>query len=853
MAQEFHISVTPLGAEDEYLVRIEQVALGVPLAQEQVKWPVEDWLVTAQQLMNDPLLSFLQGKEAQATQSSCKLVALGQQLYKALFQGNVRDTWMMAQAHALNERSVLRLRLGLGDTRLLALPWELLHTGSRLLATSTDVAFSRYQLLETQNAPSLQICTGIPLSEQNQPLKILMAIAARRRASAIAGSCEEETLKLKQEAKNLQEELCTPSHMGLPAIQLTLLEQPGREQLRQALEQGQYQIFHYAGDINLGIADSDRPQKLNGDDLARLLVNNGIQMVVLNTCWSAYTTSDAVENSAEGKLVQSLIKGGIPSVLAMVEGRSEAIAQPISERVALTLAGLFYRHLSQGYPIDLSLSQARQELISAYGLNQLYWAFPVLYLHPQFDGFLTGSDGATEIALPDDEDTLLAPGEEEALFTAPHTNKTEGRLFYEEDVLESLTDDESEPPSLSSDDLYYDDEDLADIDDDLESGDPDYEADFALVSDLFSQISQPNSTTDEPVVAVSDSENLLPNVSEIYPSLPENPHDRGAAPPPEPTETSKHGYTLVKSSASCSPPVRFWRGLGWKSGRQGGQGVPFVLPALNAKGIFAIAFGIASLTAFLGLWFLTYRSPRPSDVLVQQEASAPPHQRPRANIQQANFQTPDTKALQAIAIEKFQQGDIESAQVAVEELLNRNALPQASAALAVVPKQQLDTPTINFLRGRLAWQSISAGNKDFRLDDARRLWETAVKKQPKSTLYLNALGFAYYAEGNFDRAVKVWFDALSISEQKQATAVGSATEKEALTTYAGLAMALRKSAQKEPPDKRESLLYEAMKLRQKVMTEDPVQFQPEALSKNWMWSKNAIQDWQALSKIKIDL
>jgi hypothetical protein len=35
VAQEFHISVTPLGG-DEYLVRIERVAPGVPLAEEQV-------------------------------------------------------------------------------------------------------------------------------------------------------------------------------------------------------------------------------------------------------------------------------------------------------------------------------------------------------------------------------------------------------------------------------------------------------------------------------------------------------------------------------------------------------------------------------------------------------------------------------------------------------------------------------------------------------------------------------------------------------------------------------------------------------------------------------------------------
>lgn len=61
MTQEFHISVTPVG-DNEYLVRTEKVASGVPLAEEQVKWPVDEWLAQARQLMNDPLLGLLEGQ-----------------------------------------------------------------------------------------------------------------------------------------------------------------------------------------------------------------------------------------------------------------------------------------------------------------------------------------------------------------------------------------------------------------------------------------------------------------------------------------------------------------------------------------------------------------------------------------------------------------------------------------------------------------------------------------------------------------------------------------------------------------------------------------------------------------------
>jgi hypothetical protein len=82
--------------------------------------------------------------------------------------------------------------------------------------------------------------------------------------------------------------------------------------------------------------------------------------------------------------------------------------------------------------------------------------------------------------------------------------------------------------------------------------------------------------------------------------------------------------------------------------------------------------------------------------------------------------------------------------------------------------------------------------------------------------------------------------------QGTADATGATAKQEALTIYAGLAMGLRQSAQAQPADKRASLLNESLKLRQKVMSDDAVNFQPDALSKNWLWSQKAIQDWRSL-------
>ncbi len=194
MCQEFVISVTPLG-EDEYLVRTEKVAPGVPPAEEKVHWLVDNWLEQGKELMDDPILRLLQGQSLfgdefpeelfsvledgelekdQAQQSRRNLVSLGQQLYDALFQGSLLNSWMIAQGIADNHRSCLRLRLGLKDAKTRSLPWEVLHAEDRPLATGVDIAFSRYK----PNTFAKNLNDLSPLAK-DQPLKILMAIAGQ--------------------------------------------------------------------------------------------------------------------------------------------------------------------------------------------------------------------------------------------------------------------------------------------------------------------------------------------------------------------------------------------------------------------------------------------------------------------------------------------------------------------------------------------------------------------------------------------------------------------------------------------------------------------------------------------------
>ncbi len=817
MTQEFHISVTPVGQND-YLVRTEQVAPGVPLAEELVTWPVADWLAAAGHLMNDPLKSVLQGD---AIALNVNLVALGQQFYNELFKGTLRDSWITAQGIAQHQREVLRLRLGLKDIRLARLPWEVMHAGDRPLATGPYIAFSRFQT--GIHLPSRLLSTNIPTPLEEGGIKVLMAIAS---------PTDQVRLDLlKQEAIRLQAELDPHSprfsETGnyLPEIELTLLEQPGREELTQALEQGRYHVLHYSGHSNLGPNGGEiylvnnrtgLTETLSGDDLAGLLVNNNIQMAVFNSCLGAYAaTSDPAADTGERNLAESLVKRGIRSVLAMSER--------IPDEVALTLTQLFYRNLSQGYPVDLCVSRVRQGLISAYGSLQMYWALPILYLDPKFNGNLTPENSA---------------GENVESFSE-YNPRLMGTSMYSggaNDMSMSLPMEDMIPSGLGGDSgLDWLGEDTwGDLVDEIEYDDSNYEEDSAIVSDLFRQIDHQNAANEQPYVTAEliskpQEDNILrrPIPGDMSSPDSETPiwgdWDNANNPP-------FSARPKVQSSATRRATRRLWTIVG-----------------VVGVGAIAMAIGLSSL------WQRQFPNFSEVPQIPNQSQPIPNNNAP------IDLKTSSTGIVTATATQKLAQGDLQAGLQAVEELLSpsRNALPAAQAALDLIPSSQANDPAVHFLQGRVAWQAMQTGDKKYSVDDARRHWETAVKAKPDSLLYTNALGFAYYAEGNMNRANDSWFKALSLALKQQnksgytpTAATPPVATPEALTSYAGLALGLYKSAHEQPESKRSQYMTEAVKLRQLVIKDDPVNFLPDKLGNNWLWTQKAIQDWRSLLQVK---
>ena len=73
----------------------------------------------------------------------------------------------------------------------------------------------------------------------------------------IASPDDQERLELRQEVHHLQSELHpvgAEDDDTLLDVRLKILEQPGRAELTQELDRGNYQVLHYAGHSNLGDA-----------------------------------------------------------------------------------------------------------------------------------------------------------------------------------------------------------------------------------------------------------------------------------------------------------------------------------------------------------------------------------------------------------------------------------------------------------------------------------------------------------------------------------------------------------------------------------------------------------------------
>lgn len=283
----------------------------------------------------------------------------GGKLFDAVFSDDVRGALRSSIEAAHREDAGLRLRLRLaGAPELVDLPWEFLYNSSlnRFLALSNTTPLVRY----------------IELPETPRPLKISPPL---RVLVMISSPSDYEPLDVEREWQKLNDAVRDLSARNM--ISLERLDVATLGALRRKLRQGQYHVLHFIGHGGFDAQAQDgvllledeqgRGRKTSGQYLGQVLTDHkSLRLVVLNACEGARTA----RNDPFAGVAQSLVQQGMSAVIAM--------QFEVTDEASITFAHEFYAAVSDGYPVDAALGEARGAIFSE--VSDLEWGTPVLYL-----------------------------------------------------------------------------------------------------------------------------------------------------------------------------------------------------------------------------------------------------------------------------------------------------------------------------------------------------------------------------------------------------------------------------------------------------------------------------------------
>lgn len=250
--------------------------------------------------------------------------------------------------------------------RLAELPFEALYTEEQgFLGTDSTTPICR----------GLQAASDRTPKQARLPLRVLVAVA---------------TPSDKPEASAEKEVRAIHSALdSLSGVKLQICERPTRDELANSLKE--CDIFHFIGHggfdpvgsdptsqayITLIREDSNASDWLTAYDLANLLHNTDVQLVVFTSCASAAPTPDEEPYSvgAFDGMAQRLLTG--PS------GVSAAVAMQfdMEEKAAVTFSQAFYQHLLEP---DTTLTGvvtfARKQVSIKMGIAHRAWVTPTVY------------------------------------------------------------------------------------------------------------------------------------------------------------------------------------------------------------------------------------------------------------------------------------------------------------------------------------------------------------------------------------------------------------------------------------------------------------------------------------------
>lgn len=129
------------------------------------------------------------------------------------------------------------------------------------------------------------------------------------------------------------------------------------------------------------------------------------------------------------------------------------------------------------------------------------------------------------------------------------------------------------------------------------------------------------------------------------------------------------------------------------------------------------------------------------------------------------------------------------------------------------------------------------------LAQAEDFWQAAAKADSQNLDYQAALGFAFYTRGKDKDTLQTALEILNVKSTLMTD------DPRNLPFDATIALTLKKTAANYPPNQQAAYLQTAIQNYEKVMNRAADQYSPTALRQNWLWTEEAITEWEALGQL----
>jgi hypothetical protein len=295
---------------------------------------------------------------------------IGERLFQTFFQDAIRELFVKSRSAAqARERGVrVKIRIDPREPRLAGvsgLPWETIQDpeNGRFFSLDRLSPVVRYLEVSEPNRP-------VPF---RSPLRILVAIANPEATTPLDLDSERRALKSAWRADN---------------VEISFLERPTLDALRQHLLSSPQHVFHFMGHGGFDEAQgsghlvfetsSGASQPVRDEVLATVLRGETRpRLVVLNACQTGRTSDQPGRHPFAG-VAPALVRAGVPAVVAM--------RRSISDPAAVTFSKALYQRLAAGDPVDAAVAEGRISLHND-DPESLEWATPMLFMRLP-DGYL---------------------------------------------------------------------------------------------------------------------------------------------------------------------------------------------------------------------------------------------------------------------------------------------------------------------------------------------------------------------------------------------------------------------------------------------------------------------------------